>query len=317
MIITPYDKTKSYDFGAEFLCKMAKKACFEKDNDMLTLVVGKTGSGKSNLGLWLQYIYMGDEADIKLIALTRKSFADGLKYIKSRPQPRFLMYDEANVSKRDSLASWNKEIIDLYLSIRGKNIWHLWNNPSLDYIDKQFIKERVTGVIYVRGQNRDGRFYYYYKQKDILAILDKYDNLYLDTIDKVRDRYAFFRGWFNEYNGPLKQKYLEMKENRMDEKIDLFAEKYGSNEGYGFQESARMLKVHYTTLRKYFDEGLSNGEIIQGSDFYISCVGKYILSKELLEKLRIKMIDNQNRYSFRKKVIFNGIVPKIPSGSEF
>jgi hypothetical protein len=109
------------------------------------------------------------------------------------------------------------------------NIFHWWNNPSVDIIDKPFIKDRVTGLFLITTHTVDKpRIYYYFDKKALLQVLHKYKNLDYETLSKVKKKYAMYKGWFRDYNGYLKKDYLAKKNPRMEEKVREFKAMFGT-----------------------------------------------------------------------------------------
>jgi len=228
MIETKVEPDRLYDRNFENVISSISTSTNENDDDFLLLAIGATGTGKSMLMLHGEELYMKEKASVKYIGLNRQSFASALKLSKSEPLPRFCGNDEANISKRDALTKYNKDLIDLYFAIRGLNIFHWWNNPSIDMLDKHFIKERIKGVIYITTKDRNRpRVYYYFRKEDLLKMLEKYGNLELRTIKKIRKEYAYYKGWFKDYKGNLLKSYLDKKGHRMNEKVDDFFMNYG------------------------------------------------------------------------------------------
>lgn len=237
----------------------------EKNDDFLVICCGATGSGKSNLMLHAMDYFLNKKADVRFLGLNRKDFANALNNAKNTDHPKFCGYDEANVSKRDALTKWNKDLIDLYWSIRGLRIFHWWCNPSIDVIDKPFIEERVKGVIYVATKdiNRP-RIYYYFRKEDLLSIWRKYQNLKLDLLKRICKKYCYYKGWFKAYNGELLAAYEAKKESRMDEKVEAFTQKYGVAEGQGLLTAGQMAKkmcIAANTVRNHIKQMKAADEI--------------------------------------------------------
>jgi ABC-type dipeptide/oligopeptide/nickel transport system ATPase component len=282
MIEAPYRPDKPYDEYLEKTFESIRDHIVEKNDDYLCLTIGDTGSGKSNLNLHILDIYMPPERlSINQIALSREEFATSLKDVATQPKPRGLLYDEANVNRRDSMSGWNKDIIDLYMSCRGLNILHLWANPSLSIIDKTFIEDRLRAVILVRGKDKiKPRFYYFFRKQDIMAIYRKYGALNLDLITRIRKKYAWYRGWFRDYNGDLKKQYADKKNNRMNVKVEQFFEKYGDDNMTKKSDVMKALDVHETTLGKYT-------KMLELKKHYeITNTGRYRYTREGVEELR-------------------------------
>ena len=285
MIIAPYRAGFDYDVIFENLVsKSIPQRLKDNNDDNLWLCCGTTGSGKTGLGLHAEDMYMKDKASVDFIGLDKKSFADALQKAKDSPKPRFCMNDEANISKRDSLTKYNKDLIDLYLSIRGLGIFHWWNNPSADLLDKHFVEERIKGLLFITTKDtKRPRIYYYFRKSDLLKIWEKYGNLKLDTLRKIRKEYAYYRGWFREYKGPLLERYLEKKNSRMDFKVDDFFEKYGGADTDKIKASdfAKLLSITTQTVSNCRDQML-NENLIDESDVITSPTGYHFYKPHLI-----------------------------------
>lgn len=293
VIAAPYRNDKPYDEYLESTFKQVRNHIQDKNDDYLCLTIGSTGSGKSTLNLHILEIYMPFERlNINQVALSREEFASSLKSIAEEPKPRALLYDEANVNKRDSMTTWNKDILDLYMACRGLNVLHLWANPTLNLIDKSFIEDRLRGVILIRGKEANIRSYFFFRKADILNIYRKYGTLSIDILNRVRRKYAWYRGWFKDYNGVLKQPYLIKKENRMKIKVERFFEKYGEDGFTSPKEVMKALDIHDMTLSKYREM------LTEEVHYKVSPTGRYKYSKEGVEKLKELM-----RATGRKKFL--------------
>lgn len=247
--VMPYIPQKPYDKGLEILTGAAKKVCQEQDDDFLVISTGPTGCGKSSL-MMFAYEEYDKEASIDFIALNRQDHATALKMAKEKKGLRFCADDEANISRRDAMTRYNKDRIALYYAIRGLNIFHWWNNPSLEMIDKPFIEERLNGVLFIPSKKFSPRIYYYFRKEDILRLLEKHGNLKQRTLKKYAKEYAFFRGWFRKYDGKLWQPYQDKKGERMESSVDNFYEAYGT-ESFNASAAAKKLGITQVTMSKY------------------------------------------------------------------
>jgi hypothetical protein len=172
MIPNKYIKGQPYDeMMKNNIIPTIREVCNQQDDDYLLLVVGNPRTGKSNLTLHLEDGYLGDEADIKYIALNRGDFADALWNASNKPLPRSAVNDESNVSKREAMTQYNRDTLNMYYQIGGLNIFHIWNNPSVDMIDRPFIEDRVKGLIFLTTKDtKRPRVYYFFRKKDLLKI---------------------------------------------------------------------------------------------------------------------------------------------------
>ena len=135
-------QTKPYSDNFVDMISAAVKR-ISKDDDFLLMCVGETGSGKSVLTLHGYELVDPENCSIDFISFCPEDHAKGMKDLMQKKEGvRFIANDEANIQKRNSSTKYNKDLIDLYFSIRGLNFFHWWNNPSLDIIDKVFIREK-------------------------------------------------------------------------------------------------------------------------------------------------------------------------------
>lgn len=289
----------------------------EKDDDGLLIIAGTTGTGKSNLMLHIEEKYLKEKSSINYIAFTRNDLADIQYEIQQLPKPRFLAYDEANVSKRDSLSKWNKDLIDLYLANRGKNIFNVWCNPTVDYLDKVFIKDRVSGVIIVVTKSIDRpRIYYYFTKKRLLELLTKFGNLELEMLKKNAHRYALYCGWFKEYKGVLLKEYLAKKNARMEDKSLYFKNKYGTKvrkeDLLSIQKIADTSLISYTVLKKNKDRLIDEGLLIKDKHYFVLPSGHVGYSSEAIEIFKQNITFNKIE-KLKKRMethpIYNNIKP--------
>ena len=285
--LAPYVSGRKYDEWLPRRIAAIKKHISEKNDDYLILLVGETGVGKSTVGMFILEEYTPkDRLSIKQIGLSREEFADSVDLISEEPLPRTIMFDEANVSKRDTMTQFNKDLLDLYYSIRGKNFLHIWANPSLNIIDKTFINERINAILLITGKNQKKnkpRFYYWFKKEEILKIYDKYETLDLKYIKKYRKKYGQYRGWFHEYDGILKNAYLQKKDTRMKLKIKNFKEKYGTSTQIKRSDVCKKLGISDDTIRNHLPE------LTQNVDYFISATGRYTFSEQGLINLKARL----------------------------
>lgn len=283
MIEVPVVDGRAYDALFENVIDSIKVVTEEKDDDFLLICAGDTGTGKSRLMLHGLERYDPLGASVDFIGLNRKDHAKALRLAKSKKSLRFVGDDEANVSKRDALTKYNKDRIDLYYAIRGLRMFHWWNNPSLDMIDKPFIEERVRGVIVVLTKGKEVRFYYYFTKKGILKFLEKHENLKLQTIKKHGGAFAHHLGWFRDYQGKMLAAYLQKKSARMEDKVEDFFAKYGGEETLSLRAVINRLGISNGSGVKYARLALKAG--VLPSDVRTP-TGQWVFTEKMLEDFR-------------------------------
>jgi phage anti-repressor protein len=261
-----------------------KRNIIKKDDDAVYLIVGSTGVGKSNLALHMQELYMGEKSSVENVALNRSSFADAIHRVAQEPMPRALLYDESNINKRESGTKFNREIIDLFMAIRGMNIFHVWCSPSLDQVDKFFIKEKIKGVFLCVGKTPNVRTYYFFKMSSILYLLSKHKNLTLPILSKYAYKYAYYQGFYKEYIGELKKAYLSKKHERMMEKIVHFRNLFSDEKDKSISglQLRKMLQVHRNTFKTYFYELIKANKIKENEDFRRVGSNRLVFDKKVL-----------------------------------
>lgn len=285
MIVDLYraDKNVGTKF-AEFVIN-ANKAVYNKDDDFVMLIVGTTGTGKSNLGLWVQDLVV-PEPRIEQIALTRADLARAIDAELEAPSSnRYIQYDEGKLSRRDWASEWSKELLELYHDVRGLNIFHVWCTAMPNLLDREFIKSRVGCLVYIYTKEIDRpRHFLLLTKNDLLKFLDQNDSISMDLLKKYGKSHASMQSWFKEYHGPMRAAYMDKKSARMRERVKEFAKKWGGDEmsqkqaadhlGIGSERVSAWLKDEYfkpgvdfvvngTGVRKVTPEGLLSLEKYQ------------------------------------------------------
>lgn len=302
MIKSKYNPKWKYDNVLPQVVNSIRRMVTEDDDDYLLMFVGTTGTGKSSLMLHTYELYAGKDADTRYISMTRDGFAESLREAKSSDKLRFCCNDEANVSKREALAKWNRDVIDLYYSIRGLNIFHTWCNPSIEMLDKVIIKDLIKGLIFIVNKDRDRpRVYYYYRKEDLLRIMEKYKSLELPLLKRVCKKYAYYRGWFKPYTGRLWKPYLKKKGNRMNQKVDEFFEKYGNgeeNKELTISQLSKLLRVTKMSIYRYTKTLVDEGKLVINKNYYENAAGRKYYVKEtisIFEDLMKRLADKKER----------------------
>lgn len=276
----PYDATRDYDIFFEKFILQVKHKLEHDDEDYLVLYVGPPGGGKSMLSLHGYELFDPDGCDVKYIAFDKMGFANAVKDASKKSLPRFVSNDEANISKRDSMTQYNKDMIDLYFAIRGLNMFHSWCNPSIDNLDKTFIEERLKRLILIYDKSKIKRTYWFFKQDALIKIFEQFGNLKINTLIKCRGL-AYYKGWFRDYNGKLKAPYLAKKQSRMVDKVEEFHQKWGGSSMLSREDMKKKLGVSMNTIIRYEKELFSKGLLIDGDNVKRDLKGRVLYNESV------------------------------------
>lgn len=267
MMVAPYNPEIGTDNMLPRMVSLWRRAIVEGDDDVLILNVGTTGSGKTNLSL-IECTLYNPQTTPEQIALTKKTFAAALAATKHQAKgERVLLYDELELGKRSSMSNWNKDMMQLYFKIRGLNIFHAWNHPSLNQVDGEFIRERVNGIFFTYEKSKGrARKYYFFPKERILQFLRDHKKLHLETLKLHARKYALYQGYYKKYEGVLLTPYLAQKQGGMDEAVDDFVGKYGDNTAakekhYSLATAAKMLDISPPTLSRAVNRALKEGRL--------------------------------------------------------
>ena len=275
--------------------EIIKKRVRDDDDDFLMLCVGETGTGKSNIMLEAMELY-NPELSVDYVGLDPKDHATALNAAKNYKGLRFCALDEADVQKRNAITKYNKRLISLYSAIRGLNIFHWWNNPSLDMIDKFFVKEKINAVMYIFTRGKPLRYYYLFRKEAIVKILEKEKGSLTLKMLRKHKKEALFMGWFKQYEGELLEPYMEKKKARMEVHVENFFEEFADDDKQRICDIAKDIKMSRTGIYGRINILKNRGDWIEGEDYVQSGAKPYILPKGK-EKLDFNSIlkKNQNK----------------------
>jgi hypothetical protein len=291
----PYETGRLFDRFTEQLMKGMGDKLDTSDDDNLIVCTGTAGTGKSSLMLHSYESYAGGAACIDAIGLNRKDHALSLAYARDQPRLRFCGFDEANVNRRNAMTTENKDLLGLYYSIRGLRIFHWWNNPSIEMLDKPFIEERIKGVIFIATKDKlRPRVFYYFTKQGLLSLLEKQGNLKHRTLKKFAKDYAFYKGWFKKYDGRLYKDYLAKKQGHMSNYVDEYIEKYASEDVKTQAEVAKEFGVSPNTIKNWHEKLEGQGNLVEDKHFVRNAAGHRKYYQEGIDILRNHSFDDQN-----------------------
>lgn len=225
-----------------------------KDADGFFLIVGYNNTGKSTLGHHLHTLWTEGQPNPYNIAFDTSQFSQKLGIImrKDKIKEKIVQWDEANLSGRAAMSKYNKDLIDLYWSNRSDHGFHIWCNPSLQYLDKILVKERVTAVILIhRGEYKGKRRFSLLTREAVNRILENYPKIDLETLETQAFKQRLYEGWFKKYpDGEFIKEYRRLKNERNKLKNQQIMEKY-SNDYLTSNKASSTLGISIQTIKKY------------------------------------------------------------------
>lgn len=297
--IIKYDKEKDSlkDYDDKFKRIMGEKIpnyIKEQDNDFKLLVLGKTGSGKSNFMLHAYDCYDPVNNNINFVALKIKDLAISIDKARKLPKTfkRFVGFDEADVQSRNAMAQQNKDLISLYSKVRGFNIFHIWCWPSAMTMDKTFIKENIDAVVVVKASGTYKRKYFYFTTRQFIKMCDVHKTYEIDKILTHSKAWSVYTGWFKMYKGHLLKAYHDLKKDNMDKVVDEFKKKYADNDKFNIKQAdlAKIFHVTPTTIGNKVKKLIKENLLFEDEDYTKTLSGHLMFSESVVNKLQQLML---------------------------
>lgn len=313
VMIVKFDNEGLDQFSRSLFSSVVKRLD-GKDDDNLIMAIGTTGTGKSSLMSWAYEYYMKGVnefydtdlvMDVDKVGLNDQDHAKALKKAKDDSFDKFCAHDEANISRRDHAKTYNKDIMKLYFQIRGLRMFHWWNNPSINIIDKEFIETRLKGLIFIYTKSvKKPRLFYYFTKKQLLDIYEKHKKLSHKILLDAGSKNAFYRGWFKKYpSNAFWNGYMLKKDSKMSGAVEEFFAKYGNSdvEVYKYNQVAEKLRVTRRTIEKNIKKGFEAGRLVPDEHFIYNGSGVKLLNDNGVEVLRDILMENNDRSYLHKK----------------
>jgi len=255
-----------------------------KDADGFYLIAGYNNTGKSTLSHHLHTLWTEGDPTADYCSFDPEQFAHVLgdamneKLVKQR----VAHWDEANFTGRGAMTKYNRDVIDLYWSNRSEHGLHLWCNPSIEYMEKVLVKERVSGIFLIhRGESGKPpkRRFTFITRAQLQQLWREKKTITLDILEKEARKYGLYEGWFYDYpvNKFLKD-YRKRKDERNKYKNARLKENYGSADSISLAEVTRRLGCVELTTKKHL-KLLDNKGLIKLSD-HRTASGRYKIPPE-------------------------------------
>lgn len=167
----------------------------KRDKDIVLLIDGHEGSGKSTLGLQIGK-YIDPTLTINRIVFSAEDFRDAVLKAK---KGQVIVYDEAftGLSARSSLSGVNKVLVSLMMQMRQKNLCVIIILPTLFLLDKYvgIFRSKALIHVYETGGNRGYFRIYNQKRKKLLYLFGSKTYNYAPKIGKKK-LFTRFKGRF-------------------------------------------------------------------------------------------------------------------------
>lgn len=263
-----------------------------KDADAFYLIAGYNNTGKSTLGHHLHALWSEGEPNAGYCSFDPEQFAGrlGLAMAEKKVKNKVAHWDEANFTGRGAMSKYNRDVIDLYWSNRSEHGLHLWCNPSIEYLEKVLVKERVTAVFLIhRGEfgNPSKRKFSLITRKSLQNLWKKEKKIDLDTLEREAKKYQLYEGWFYDYpRNDFLKKYISEKAARNKFKNDQLKANHAADT-MTIPKTAAMLGVTRQTVSKHLKELDKQGKL--SLDEITTPTGRKLISAEIMEQLRESM----------------------------
>lgn len=194
------------------IVKMGRHQIDKKNKDLIILVVGEPGSGKSSLTLQLEYFLRNGEVDFGKWSYTHNQHTAHFRQNKRE----VLNYDEGRDSyyRRNAMSKKNTEALNMLFQYRFKNHICFINFQNVSDIEPDLLYDRSHALIRVTHQ---GWFHFFSNEKK--------DQISVDSkTKKVSFPDPNFRGAFPDPAERLPDIWKEYEEDN-EEKLEEQAEK--------------------------------------------------------------------------------------------
>ncbi len=247
--------TDLYLDGTLRKCLDHYKRVQHRDNDIVLIISGNEGSGKSTImGDILEYISDGEfKPENDLIGA---DYLDGLEKIEKIKQYGCLGFDEGNAFflATETMKREHRDLHKIFSIFRQKNLFVVISLPGFFRIGSYFALDRSAGLIrtYIQEGSRGYFAFYGRKAKDKLYRIGKQghnDNAVKPT----------FRGRFGKCFKLENEEYREFKTDTLSNEISKAKEKYRDNNKSGLNEHDYKRKYNLEFIKNNPD--LSSKEV--------------------------------------------------------
>ncbi len=166
-----------------------KPKILKKDNDLVWIVDGLEGSGKSVFAMQVAKV-LDPSFDLERVCMSPEEFT---KAILKAKKGQCVVFDEAftGLSSRASLTEINKLLVSLMMEMRQKNLFVIIVMPTFFMLDKYVALFRARGLfhVYLKRGKRGRWVYFNNKKKKLLYLMGRKLYDYSKPKSKFRGRF--------------------------------------------------------------------------------------------------------------------------------
>jgi len=122
-----------------------KKNILENDEQLILIVFGQPGSGKSTLTLWIEYFLFG-EINLDTTCFTHDEWSDQA----TKGQGKIIKYEEGRQTfvKRRAMGTNNKDGLDILNIFRALNHVHIINFQNISDVEDDLLFYHADGILW-------------------------------------------------------------------------------------------------------------------------------------------------------------------------
>jgi len=150
-----------------------KDSVLNKRNDFLIIIDGRVGEGKTTLATQIAK-YLNPKNSLSKVCFHQPQL---LKAFKEAKKGDVIMLDEAiDINSRSAMSQWNKDVMKILAKIRSKQLFIIFNLPSIFDLDRSIALHRASMLIHCYSPSFGKKGYfkaYFQKEIKLLYILGK------------------------------------------------------------------------------------------------------------------------------------------------
>lgn len=152
---------------------MIKESVLKKNNDFLIIIDGRVSEGKTTIATQIAK-YLNPNFSLLTVTFNTPQLLKSLNVAK---RGDVIIHDEAiDINSRSAMSKWNKEVMKIMAKIRSKNLFIIFNLPSVFDIDRSMALHRASMLIHCYSPSFGKKGYfkaYFQKEIKLLYILGK------------------------------------------------------------------------------------------------------------------------------------------------